>query len=248
MSTSINSNPVTLSMGEGGQLMTSTENSLSAMFNHLSTIGNREAKDDVKLNSAQQISDNLDMIINMTEYPNFLNRALNVFLPFLRDNSPYFIAEQHAHQVRKLILEIIQRLPANDHLKPHISLILSMAFKLLELENEENVAVCLKIIIELHKQFRPPHSHEITLFLQFVKKIYNNLPLHMDKIFEPREPLKVNDLSELNSDSKIQKFLDDAFTMTPITTAKKSATDGNTQTYNLIPIVKTDICPMSSLT
>ena len=71
MSTSINSNPVTLSMGEGGQLMTSTENSLSAMFNHLSTIGNREAKDDVKLNSAQQISDNLDMIINMTEYPNF---------------------------------------------------------------------------------------------------------------------------------------------------------------------------------
>ena len=235
MSTSINSNPVTLSMGEGGQLMTSTENSLSAMFNHLSTIGNREAKDDVKLNSAQQISDNLDMIINMTEYPNFLNRALNVFLPFLRDNSPYFIAEQHAHQVRKLILEIIQRLPANDHLKPHISLILSMAFKLLELENEENVAVCLKIIIELHKQFRPPHSHEITLFLQFVKKIYNNLPLHMDKIFEPREPLKVNDLSELNSDSKIQKFLDDAFTMTPITTAKKSATDGNTQTYNLIP-------------
>ena len=57
----------------------------------------------------------------------------------------------------------------------------------------------------------------------------------MDKIFEPREPLKVNDLSELNSESKIQKFLDDAFTMTPITTAKKSATDGNTQTYNLIP-------------
>ena len=203
---------------------------------HIATIGNREAKDDVKLQSAQQISDNLDMVISMPEYSQFLNRLLNVFLPFLRDNSPYFIAEQHAHQVRKLILEIIQRLPANDHLKPHISQILSMAFDLLKLENEENVAVCLKIIIELHKQFRPPHSHEITLFLQFVKNIYNELPVHMNKIFEPREPLKVNDLSELNSDTKIQKFLDDTFTMTPITTAKKSASDGNAQvTYNLIP-------------
>ena len=158
-----NLNPVTLSFKDDGQIMASTaENSLSSMYNHISTISNREVKDEVKLQSAQQISDNLDMILAMPEYPQFLNRALSVFIPFLRDNAPYFIVEQHAHQVRKLILEIMQRLPANDFLKPHIGNILSMAFDLLKLENEENVAVCLKIIIELHKQFRPLHSDQIT--------------------------------------------------------------------------------------
>ena len=233
MTTSLN--PVTLSFKDDGQLMASTENSLSAMYNHISTISNREVKDEIKLQSAQQISDNLDMILAMPEYPQFLNRALSVFIPFLRDNAPYFIAEQHAHQVRKLILEIMQRLPANDFLKPHIGNILSMAFDLLKLENEENVAVCLKIIIELHKQFRPLHSEAITSFLQFVKNIYNELPLHLNKIFEPREPLKVADLAELNSDAKIQKFLEDTFTITPITTIKKTAAEAATPTYNLIP-------------
>ena len=34
-------------------------------------------------------------------------------------------------------------------------------FYLLEVENEENVLVCLRIIIELHKQFRPSISPEV---------------------------------------------------------------------------------------
>lgn len=33
--------------------------------------------------------------------------------------------------------------------------------KLLEIENEENVLVCLKIIIELHKQYKPPFNTEV---------------------------------------------------------------------------------------
>ena len=37
--------------------------------------------------------------------------------------------------------------------------------------------VLLWIIIELHKQVRPAYSREITHFLQFVKTIYNRLPL-----------------------------------------------------------------------
>ena len=35
-------------------------------------------------------------------------------------------------------------------------------FVLLEMENEENVLVCLRIIIELHKQFRPPFSPDVS--------------------------------------------------------------------------------------
>jgi hypothetical protein len=36
---------------------------------------------------------------------------------------------------------MIQRLPANDYLKPHAKNILLLTFKLLEYENEDNVLV-----------------------------------------------------------------------------------------------------------
>ena len=50
------------------------------------------------------------------------------------------------------------------------------------MENEDNVLVCLRIIIELHKQFRPPHSGEITHFLHFVQSIYKELPNRLSKV------------------------------------------------------------------
>ena len=41
--------------------------------------------------------------------------------------------------------------------------ILSTMFALLEVENEENVLVCLRIIIELHKHFKPAFSEEVRI-------------------------------------------------------------------------------------
>lgn len=96
--------------------------------------------------------------------------------------------------------------------------ILSLTLKLLEIDNEENVLVCLKIIIELHKQYRPAFNAEIKHFLQFVKSIYSELPNHMNKIFEPRAPIKVKDLSELS----IEEYLNKTFTITSIQTEKKN--------------------------
>lgn len=64
-------------------------------------------------------------------------------------------------QVRKLILEMMYRIPTDKYLKPYAEQILNVAFKLLETENEENVHVCLRIIIELHKHYRPVYNAEV---------------------------------------------------------------------------------------
>ena len=113
---------------------------------------------------------------------------------------------------------MIQRLPANDLLRPFAKNILSLTFKLLEVDNEENVLVCLWIIIELHKQFRPSHSAEITHFLQFVKSIYNKLPDkdHLNKIFDPRPAIKVKELADLNIESELTQ----TFTITTVQTVE----------------------------
>jgi len=132
--------------------------------------------------------------------------------------------------VRKLILEILYRLPANDQLQVYVRPILNLMMELLGTDNEENVLVCLKIIIELHKIYKPKINDGIHRFLQFVKSIYSNLPNHMPKIFEPRSPIKVKDLSEVN----IEELLQETFTITGIQTETRNE-DGTLISYYLIP-------------
>ncbi|CAG2186713.1 TRRAP [Mytilus edulis] len=183
-----------------------------------------------KLKAAQELSENFESVVQSPQYPQFLCDALKVFLKILDDGEPQFIAEQNMQQLRKLMLEIIHRIPSNEHLKKYVQQILSLMFKLLKIENEENVIVCLRIIIELHKQYRPQYNEEIKDFLQFVKNIYNGLPNHLPKIFEPRNQIKVKDVTEINVDQLLQE----TFTTTTILTDKKNA-DNQNISYNIIP-------------
>ncbi|KAH0631954.1 hypothetical protein JD844_019874 [Phrynosoma platyrhinos] len=81
-----------------------------------------------------------------------------------------------------------------------------------ETENEENVLICLRIIIELHKQFRPPITQEVNYFLvysgdrhislytfpqihhflDFVKQIYKELPKVVNRYFENPQVIPEN--------------------------------------------------------
>ncbi len=55
------------------------------------------------------------------------------------------------------------------------SISLKITFCFTQIENEENVLVALRIIIELHKQYRPQMQSEVQGFLLFVKGMYKDL-------------------------------------------------------------------------
>lgn len=63
--------------------------------------------------------------------------------------------------------------------------------------------------------------------MQFVKSVYSELPKNLPKIFEPRPPLRVKDLSEIN----IEALLKETFTITAIQSEKKAA-DGTVVTVS----------------
>lgn len=63
--------------------------------------------------------------------------------------------------MRKLILEMIHRLPVSEIVRPYVKSILALMLKLLRTDNEDNVLVCLRIIIDLHKQYRPTFHPEV---------------------------------------------------------------------------------------
>lgn len=69
---------------------------------------------------------------------------------------------------------------------------------------------------------------QIQYFLQFVKSVYSELPNNLPKIFEPRSPLRVRDLSEIN----IEALLKETFTITAIQSEKRAA-DGTLITVSI---------------
>ena len=44
-----------------------------------------------------------------------------------------------------------------------------------QIENEENVLVCLRIIIKLHKQFRPPLQSEVQFTFIYFETVENSV-------------------------------------------------------------------------
>lgn len=68
---------------------------------------------------------------------------------------------------------MIHRLPITETLRTHVKSIITMMLKLLKTDNEENVLISLRIIIELHKHFRPSYNPEVSI--QMSKIIYYNL-------------------------------------------------------------------------
>lgn len=74
----------------------------------------------------------LQSIIQSSQYPAFLENAITTFRRVLAEGQPIFIAEHTGQQLRKLLLEIIQRLPINDYLRPYFKTIISLMFQLIE--------------------------------------------------------------------------------------------------------------------
>src|SRR5687767_12090882 len=72
---------------------------------------------------------------------------------------------------------MIHRLPTNEHLRPYVRQLLSLMFRLLETENKENVLVCLRIVIELHKQYRPTYNQEVR-YLNEIPLLYLEIIMH----------------------------------------------------------------------
>lgn len=83
-----------------------------------------------------------------------------------------------------MILEIFNRLPNNDILKPHAVSLLRLCMVLLEKENEENAMICLRIIIDLHKNFRQILESDVQAFLDIVQKLYCELPKTVAILFK----------------------------------------------------------------
>lgn len=127
-----------------------------------------------RLTLVTEIRDNIELV-HTIEYKNFLQYLFPAFFNQLRSVQPQF-NDGPEQKIRNIILEILNRLPSNELLRPTVQNLLKLSMYLLEIENEENAIICLRIIIDLHKNYRPNLEEGVQPFLDIVQKIYSELP------------------------------------------------------------------------
>jgi transformation/transcription domain-associated protein len=80
-------------------------------------------------------------------------------------------------------LEIIHRFPYNEALKTYAKDLMVALMNLLSQDNEENAVICLKIIVDLHKNYTALMEDQVQPFLDLVKEIYHNMPVAVANSF-----------------------------------------------------------------
>ncbi|XP_043460946.1 transformation/transcription domain-associated protein-like [Leptopilina heterotoma] len=209
---------------------TALKSQINTYLVYVNCLGDASKGNDVKLRSALEISESLDIIVLLPQYPIFLARFMKIIKPILLEGTIQFISEYSIHQTRKVILEILYRLPTDEYLKPYVSDVLKITLQLLEIDNEENSLICLQIMSEYRKKYKPTSIKEVLQFLEFVKKMYTEFTNNFVDVIQAKSSITIRNLVNLNIESSLAK----TYIVTAIHTNQKDE-DGNLITYNLIP-------------
>ncbi|CAI9763537.1 unnamed protein product [Fraxinus pennsylvanica] len=136
-----------------------------------------------RLQMALEVRDSLE-ICHTGEYLNFLRCYFRAFSAILYNiTKPQFV-DNPEHKLRNIVIEILNRLPHSEVLRPFVQELLKVAMHVLTTDNEENGLICIRIIFDLLRNFRPTLENEVQPFLDFVCKIYQNFGATVSYFFE----------------------------------------------------------------
>ncbi|CAL0314477.1 unnamed protein product [Lupinus luteus] len=136
-----------------------------------------------RLQMVMEVRDSLE-IAHTAEYLNFLKCYFRAFSGILLQiTKPQFV-DNPEHKLRNIVVEILNRLPHSEVLRPFVQDLLKVAMQVLTTDNEENGLICIRIIFDLLRNFRPTLENEVQPFLDFVCKIYQNFKLTVSHFFD----------------------------------------------------------------
>ncbi|KAJ8545743.1 hypothetical protein K7X08_018326 [Anisodus acutangulus] len=167
-----------------------------------------------RLQMAMEVRDSLE-ITHTGEYLNFLKCYFRSFSGVLYQITKPQFSDNPEHKLRNIVVEILNRLPHSEVLRPFVQELLKVAMHVLTTDNEENGLICIRIIFDLLRNFRPTLENEVQPFLDFVCKIYQNFRATVSYFFEsgamavPPPPMPTSSVSSLGeSDVKPMEVSD----------------------------------------
>ncbi|KAL0949509.1 hypothetical protein HGRIS_009561 [Hohenbuehelia grisea] len=103
--------------------------------------------------TALEIQDMLDTV-RESESGRILPHLIPSILDLLRSTEASFQKDATEHNFRRVLLEILHRLPANDSLRPHAVPVLNCMLHVIRHDNDENSVTCCKIMVDFVRAYR----------------------------------------------------------------------------------------------
>lgn len=137
----------------------------------------------VRLQLAMEVRDSLEMT-HTPDYLNFLRCYFRAFSAILSNYTKPQGTENAEHKLRNVVIEILNRLPHSEVLRPFVQDLLKLSLRVLTLDNEDNALLAIRIVFDLLRNFRPTVEAEVQPFLDFVITIYTNFPTTVACFFD----------------------------------------------------------------
>ncbi|KAG8099235.1 hypothetical protein GUJ93_ZPchr0013g36432 [Zizania palustris] len=137
----------------------------------------------VRLQLAVEVRDSLEMT-HTPDYLNFLRCYFRAFSAILSNYTTPQGTENAEHKLRNVVIEILNRLPHSEVLRPFVQDLLKLSLRVLTQDNEDNALLAIRIVFDLLRNFRPTVEAEVQPFLDFVVAIYRNFPDTVTHFFD----------------------------------------------------------------
>lgn len=117
-------------------------------------------------------------ILQQPTYSKFLKTFFPVFAQLLQQLPIQQQPDTPDHKLRWLIVDVLQRLPQNEIIKPYINDLLRLALRVITNDNEENALKCMHIFSDVLRTHKPQDPDAAVMFLDFVKKVARDWHCH----------------------------------------------------------------------
>ena len=138
-----------------------------------------------KLSLLGELRDSIE-IVQSQDYARYLSSIVPAFLRLLSSGDlsvPVFNSGDPLQRLRLTTLEILHRFPQTEALKGFAPDIMSTLMDILRSDNEENAAVALKVIVDLHKNYKALVEDFVQPFFDFVKEAYKSMEQAVEEAF-----------------------------------------------------------------
>jgi len=172
-----NSPPAALSATSSPAASTAPAAAEPSLWSNIEQTAQRltESRNDprARLKLVLQIREALD-ITQTADVDGWLRLMFGPLTRALSETRPAFGEADIDHRIRAALLEILNRLPLGDSLRPYSAQLCALATRQLALDNEENGLTCIRILFDCHKHYHPTLEAEVQPFIAFFTSLYTN--------------------------------------------------------------------------
>ncbi|THV08510.1 hypothetical protein K435DRAFT_832965 [Dendrothele bispora CBS 962.96] len=124
-----------------------------------------------------------------TESAHVLPYLIPTLLDLLRTGDSTFRRDTLEFQFRKVLLEILSRLPVSDPVRTQLTAIYETLLHLLRVDNEDNVVSCCKIIVDVTRTYRSLSDDHLSKFTSILQETLQSVPTYVRETLSDDSPV-----------------------------------------------------------